>query len=252
MQDLVRADADGYTWFVGNVSTNALTPVLHAGKLPIEVEKDLQPVTMLADVQNILVTTKVNFPPTSLKEIIAYAKERPGQVRHSSAGVGSYPHLDFIALARAGAIQITHVPNRAGAGSGSVDLINGDLHLSIVNAASITPLIEEGKVRAIGVTSDSRVAKFPDLPTLAELGMPNVGTNNWNALFVKAGTRPEILARIHEIATKAMLSPDVKDVLEKQQFRVRPSESPAKFSEWLKGDVDRWRKFVADNKITMN
>lgn len=244
MQDVVRS-ADGYRWLVGNVTTNLLTPVLHARQMPLDVAGDLAPVSMLAVVQNVLIATKVNFAPSTLAEVVAYAKENPGRINHSSAGIGSYTHLDFLKLQKMAGIRMVNIPNRAGAGSGSIELINGELQLSILNVSSALPLIRDGKVKAIAVTSDSRSPALPDVPSVAELGYAGLGTDNWNALFVPAKVSPELRRRIHHLVATAMNAPAVTQRLKELQFRPGTSETPEEFAGWLAAARKRKAEEVA-------
>src|SRR5256714_1682364 len=133
IEEMARARPDGYTLFVGNVSTNAITPALFANKLKINFEKDVISVGRIADLPSFVIATAKDFPPKTLAEFIEYAKQRPGKVRYASAGVGSFPHFDMEVLAKRAGLDMIHLPIKAGAAGMINDLVSGDAQVAFIN-----------------------------------------------------------------------------------------------------------------------
>ena len=147
IEDMVKSGADGYTLMIGNVSTNAITPIIYPSKFKIDYAKDVVPITNVVDIPAFLVATTKNFDVKSLSELIAYAKKNPGQVRYGTVGPGSYPHYDMAYLAkRAGDLDMIAIPNKAGATGVINDMLNGSTQVTFLNVASATPQVKAGKI----------------------------------------------------------------------------------------------------------
>ena len=168
IEEMARSKPDGYTLMVGNVTTNAITPLLFSKKLSINFEKEVVSVSRLAIYPSFLLTTTHDFEPKSVAELVAYAKKNPGKVRYTSAGVGSFPHFDTEVFSRRAGIEMLHIPNKAGAAGMINDLVVGDAQVAFINAASTASMIKAGKLRPIAVLAETRLADYPDVPTLAE------------------------------------------------------------------------------------
>src|SRR5215510_1580560 len=174
IEEMARSKPDGYTLEVGNVSTNAITPVLFQKKFSINFEKDVVSVTRLAIYPSFIITTTQGFDVKSVKELIDQAKKNPGKVRYTSAGVGSFPHFDMEIFARRAGLDMVHIPNKTGAAGMINDLVVGDAQVATLNAASSAAMIRAGKLRPLAVLAEQRLKDYPDVPTLAEAGFPNV------------------------------------------------------------------------------
>ena len=156
LQETVRAKPDGYTFLIGNITTNLLTPLIGDPPMPFDPFKDLVPVARLADVPGVFLATKVNFPPNTVQEVVDYARARPGEVNHNTAGILAYSHIDFLMLQKRTGIKLVAIPLRAGAGGGQIDLMNGAVQIALQNAATVTPLVKARKAQGIG--GDQRTA----------------------------------------------------------------------------------------------
>ena len=165
IEEMARARPDGHTLFVGNVSTNAITPVLYQKKFSIDFERDVQSVTRLAIYPSFLITTTANFDMKSVADVIAAAKKNPGKVRYTSAGTGSFPHFDMEIFARRAGVDMNHIPNKSGAAGMINDLVVGDAQIAFLNAASSAAMIKAGKLRPVAVLAEQRLADYPDVPT---------------------------------------------------------------------------------------
>src|SRR5499426_942778 len=214
IEEMARARGDGYTIQVGNVSTNAITPVIFASKFKVNYDRDVAPVTNLIDVPAFLVVTTTNFAVKDVKELVDYAKKNPGKLRYGTVGAGSYPHFDMAYFAkRAGDLDMVAIHNKAGASGVINDMITGDTQVSFLNAASTASMIKAGKIRAVAQVNHARLAAYPDVPTMAEVGFADVGTVAWNAMFAPAGTPKPVLETLHKAAVEALQAPAAKEAL---------------------------------------
>jgi tripartite-type tricarboxylate transporter receptor subunit TctC len=251
IQDMARARPDGYTIMFGNNNANVITPILYAKKFTIDYDRDVIPVARVADVPAFLIATKQDFPPTSFPEFVAYAKQNPGKLRFGSVGVGSFPQFDMEILSRRLGIEMIHLPNKNGATGMLNDLVRGDAQVSFLNLATAGPMVRAGQLRALAVVTEQRLPEYPDVPTLAELGYPGVGTLQWLALFAPGGVPRDVIETLHRAAVEAAASPAVGDKLKAQVMRPAPSKSTAEAKTWLADEMTLWRKIVAEVKIEM-
>jgi len=251
IQDMARARPDGYTIMFGNNNANVITPILYSKKFTIDYDRDVIPVARVADVPAFMIATKQDFPPTNFAEFVAYAKKNPGKLRFGSVGVGSFPQFDMEVLSRRLGIEMTHLPNKNGATGMLNDLIRGDAHVSFLNLATSGPMVRAGQLRPLAVVTEQRLPEYPDVPTLAELGYPGVGTLQWLAVFAPGGVPKDIIDTLHKAAVEAATAPAVVDKLKLQVMRSAPSKSTAEAKTWLADEMALWRKIVAEVKIEM-
>ena len=251
IQDMARARPDGYTIMFGNNNANVITPILYSKKFTIDYDRDVIPVARVADVPAFLIATKQDFPPTNFAEFVAYAKQNPGKLRFGSVGVGSFPQFDMEVLSRRLGIEMIHLPNKNGATGMLNDLIRGDAHVSFLNLATSGPMVRAGQLRPLAVVTEQRLPEYPDVPTLAELGFPTVGTLQWLAVFAPGGVPKDIIETLHKAAVEAATAPAVVDKLKLQVMRPAPSKSTAEAKTWLASEMVLWRKIVAEVKIEL-
>lgn len=251
IEEMARSRPDGHTLMIGNVTTNAITPVLFEKKFSINYERDVVSVNRLATLPSFLIVTTKNFPPRSVAELVAYAKQHPGKVRYGSAGVGSFPHFDMEIFARRAGISMNHIPIKAGASGMLNDLVNGDLQTAFINVATTAAMVREGTLKPIAVLAEKRLPEYPDVPTLAEAGYPGVGTLHWQSMIAPAGTPKEVVATLHRATTEALKSEAVQEAFKKQLISATPSASPEEAQAWLRNEIASWRKIVAEVKIEL-
>jgi tripartite-type tricarboxylate transporter receptor subunit TctC len=251
IDEMAKAEPDGYTLMLGNVSTNAITPILYAKKLTINYVKDVVAVTNLVDIPAFLiVTTAYNFPPKTVPEFIAYAKQRPGEIHYGTVGVGSYPHYDMAFFAkRAGDLEMSALPNRNGAAGVIQDLLRGDSQAAFLNVASSASLVQAGKLRPLAVVNHTRLPEYPDISTMQEVGFPDVGTIAWQGLFASAATPKPVLEALFQIVTNAMRQPETIENLHKQNFNVVVSKSLTEAQTWLGDEMKHWESITNTVKI---
>jgi tripartite-type tricarboxylate transporter receptor subunit TctC len=208
MQEVARATPDGYTIILTHVGTLAVNPYMLTNQ-PYDVNKDFIPVTLLAKVPNVFVIHP-DVPAKNFKEFISYAKANPGKLNYGSAGNASAGHLAMEYLKLVTGTYITHIPYR-GTGPQLTDLLAGRTQASSAGMPALGAHIRSGKLRAIAVGTQQRIASMPDVPTVAELGFKNFETSQWYGIHVPAGTPPEIVKRLQEESLKALKSSAVTE-----------------------------------------
>ncbi len=250
IQEMMGAKPDGYTLMIGNVSTNAITPVIVPERLKVNYSRDVAPVTNLIDVPALLVVTNTNFAPKNVAELIAYAKKNPGKTRYGTVGAGSYPHFDMAFFAkRAGDLDMVAIHNKQGAAGVINDMITGDVQAAFLNVASTAAQIRAGKLRPIAAVSQTRLPDYPDVPTMKEVGLPDVGTVAWNGMFAPAATPRPVLEALHRAAVAALAADATKAALTKQGFIIAPSKSLDDARAWLTNEINAWKTITSAVKI---
>jgi tripartite-type tricarboxylate transporter receptor subunit TctC len=244
--DVIRQPADGYTLTIGVNTTNLFNPIIRAHEMPFDIRKVLTPITGLVEAPQLFLATSVNFPPNSFKEFIEHAKKNPGKYNHTVVGMGSNSHFDFLVMQRRYGFSIVTVPARAGAATAQVDLINGDVQVAMMNAATYTPIVQSGRLRAFAISGAERSPHLPEVPTLKELGFEDIGIGTWTVVFAPAGTPAPILEKIRSAFAKALDTPKVKEQMAKLSLTkfLHPSADAAK--QWLDGEFDKWSKVAEE------
>jgi tripartite-type tricarboxylate transporter receptor subunit TctC len=247
IDEMVKSAPDGYTLMIGNVSTNAITPIIYAKKLTVDYDKNVVAVTNLVDVPAfLLVSTANDFPVKSVPELIAYAKQNPGKLRYGTVGVGSYPHYDMAYFAkRAGDLDLVGLPNKNGAAGVIQDMLRGDVQTAFLNVASTAGQVQAGKFRALAVVNHTRLKEYPDIPTMNELGYGEVGTIAWNGLFAPAATPKPVLEALFTAVNRALNSPEAVEKLGKQNFNVVPNKSLDDAKAWLESEMKHWHTITS-------
>src|SRR5258705_1798920 len=201
---VAKSPPDGYTIMMGHVSVNAIAPSLFSN-LPYDVEKDFAPIGIAANVPHIVVVHP-SLPVKTLKELIAYAKARPGQLTFPSAGNGSMPHLAGEAFQILAGVKLLHVPYK-GTGQSMQDLLGGQHLVAFDTLPASAPHVRSGKLRALASSTAARLPAFPDIPTAEEAGLHGYQVITWYGVFAPAGTPPAIVNRLHADLVKAMHTP---------------------------------------------
>jgi tripartite-type tricarboxylate transporter receptor subunit TctC len=242
-----RSTPDGYTLFVGNVSTNAINETTFKS-LKIKPSRDLTGVTNLIQLPHLWVVSPA-VPASSLKELVAHAKKSSARMNFGSAGIGSYPHLDATRFLKAAGIEMTHVPYKGGAGQMIPAIIGNEVQFMFINLASSLSNIRAGRIKPLAITTPDRHPELPNVPTTAESGFPGMGTNAWNGLFAPAAIPQPLLKRIHADVIKVMESQAMKDSLSKVFMKVVINKSPAEYQQFVADEIKSWGKVVVDNNI---
>ena len=239
-QVAARAPADGYTLFMGTVGTHAINQSLYK-KLAFDPIKDFQPLTRVAMVPNMLVVNPTR-PYKNVKELIAYAKANPGKVTFGSSGNGSSIHLSgelFDAMAH---VKMQHVPYK-GSGPAVTDLVGGTIDIMFDNMPSSIQQVRAGKLRALAVTTAKRSPELPDVPTIAEAGVPGYEATSWFGLFAPARTPAPVVTRLNLALAKVLGQADVKKKIADQGAEPY-AESPAQFAAFIQKETAKWGQVV--------
>jgi tripartite-type tricarboxylate transporter receptor subunit TctC len=239
---VAKAAPDGYTLLHGTAAGLIINPLL-VKKLPYDTFRDFAPVSMVVIVPQLLVTHPA-LPATTLKELIALAKARPGALNYASVGIGSPNHLGMELLKSMAGIDMVHVPYK-GATPAMADLIAGQVQLAFNGMASVLPQIASGKMKAIAIGSARRSPAAPDVPTVAEAGLPGFEYVAWNGNFAPAGTPAALVNRLSADIRKALAAPDVVQRL--ASLGSEPGgNTPAEFAAYVKADHARWARVVQE------
>ena len=243
-----RATPDGYTLFVGNVSTNAINETTFVKTLPIKPSRDLTGVTNLIELPHLWVVHPA-IPASTLKEFVQHVTKSGARLNYGSAGIGAYPHLDTVKFLKIAGIDMTHVPYKGGAGQMIPAIIGNEVQFMFINMASSIQNIRAGRIKPLAITTLERRPELPNVPTTAESGFPGVGTNAWNGLFAPAGVPQPLLKRIHVDVVKIMVSPAMKEQLSKVFMTVVVNKSPEEFQQFVLQEIRSWGKIVIENDI---
>jgi len=236
---VARSTPDGYTLILVSPS-HVINPALHA-KVAYDPFRDFSPITQAAEVPNI-VSVYPGVPARSIKELIALAKAKPGALSYGSAGAGSSQHLAGELFREMAGVNIVHVPYKA-ANTANLDLIAGRIQIAFAATTSVG-FIRDGRLIGLAVTSRRRNAALPDLPTVAEAGLPGYEAAAWYGVLAPAGVPKPILSKLHKDFTDALQQPDVREKLAAQTIEVTTSASPAAFTEFLHREQSKWSALV--------
>jgi tripartite-type tricarboxylate transporter receptor subunit TctC len=237
---VAKAPPDGYTLLMGAVATHAINPSLYAS-MPYDAVKDFAPITQVASTPNVLVVNPA-VPAADVREFIAYAKAHPGKLDFGSGSTGSAGHLAGELFKSMAGIDMTHVPYK-GAAPAMQDLIGGQTHLMFDNLASALGQIQAGRVRALAVTTAKRSALAPQLPTIAESGLPGFDISTWFGVFAPAATPREVIEKLHAEFTRALAAPDVREkmlALGAEPVGSRPEE----FAAYIRAEAGKYARLV--------
>jgi tripartite-type tricarboxylate transporter receptor subunit TctC len=238
-----KAPPDGYTLVLGTIGPIAINVSLYK-KLPFDPVKDLLPITQAANALNVLVVHP-SLPAKTVKEVIAIARARPGELSFGSSGPGATDHLAGELFKTLTGVNMVHVPYKGGAPA-MLDLMAGQVQTVFSTVSTAIGAIKGGKVRAIAMTGDKRFELMPELPTIAQAGVPGFEVRNWYGVFVPAGTPKEIVTRLNSELVKILQLPDVKSKLLESGIEVLHS-TPEQFAAYIQLETKRWAKVVKDS-----
>jgi tripartite-type tricarboxylate transporter receptor subunit TctC len=240
---VARAAPDGYTLEMGTVGTHAINSSLYA-KMPYDHVKDFAPVILVAAVPNVLVVNPA-VPANSVRELIAYAKANPGKLNFASSGSGTSIHLSGELFKVMAGVEVTHVPYK-GSAPALQDLLGGQVQLMFDNLPPSLPQIKAGKLRALGVTTAARSPALPDVPTIAESGLPGFESSSWFGVLAPAGTPPAIIAKLNAEIAKWLATPEAKDRLVAIGAN-GAGGSPEDFAKHIAAETAKWAKVVKES-----
>ena len=237
---VARAAPDGYTLLMGSITTHAINPALYA-KLPFNAQRDFASVSGVAATQTVLVVHP-SVPAKTVRDLVALAKSRPQSLHYGSAGNGSISHMAMELFSYTTGARLTHVPYK-GEGQAAVDVMSGQIEVMFPNMPTVLGIVRAGKLRAIAVGGKQRSLLLPEIPTVAEAGVPGYEMTGWFGLFSPAGVPREVLVRINAEVTQGLQRPDIKDLLAKQGAEPVPG-SVDQFTAFVREELAKWAKVV--------
>lgn len=243
-----KAPADGHTLFMGTVGTHAINAALYK-KLPYDPVKDFAPLSRVAMVPNLLVAHP-SQPFKTVQEMIAYAKANPGKINFGSPGNGSSPHLSGELFKSLTKVDMVHVPYKGSAPAVS-DLLGGQISIMFDNLPSVIPHVRAGKLRAIAISTAKRSADLPNVPTIAEAGVPGYEATSWFGMFAPAATPAPVLAKISTALGKVLANPEVKKKIDDQGGEPA-NETPAQFADFIQKESLKWGKVVKESGASLD
>lgn len=246
--NVARADPDGYTILMGTVATHALNPLILKTK-PYDPEKDFAPISLLVVVPNVLVVNP-ELPAKTVEELLALLKAKPDEYAYASSGNGTPLHLSGELFKKMAGVSMQHIPYK-GAGPALNDVIGNQVPIMFDNLPSSSSHIKAGTLRALAVTTAERAPSFPDVPTVAESGIPGYETYTWNALFAPANTPEPVVARLNEAANKALADPAVAERMKEFSATIVGS-TPQELAAHVKAELEKWTPVVHDANIQMD
>ena len=244
---VAKSAPDGYTLLAAPGSAMAATP--HLYKVPYDPLRDFAPVIQISAFSYVLVAHPA-VPAKTARDLIALAKSRPAPLTYGSTGVGSGFHLAGELFAAMAGIQLLHVPYRGGGSAAITDLVAGRVDLMWDSLAVVLPQMRAGKLRAIGVTGAHRAAALPDVPAIAESGLPGYEMVGWHGVFAPAGTAREIIERLNATIAKILGASDIKELWTTQAMEILPS-TPEQFAARLRFDYERYGKLIKSSGISI-
>jgi tripartite-type tricarboxylate transporter receptor subunit TctC len=243
-----KAPADGYTVLLGNIGTMAINPTLYPS-FPVRPARDLIPVTQVVDVPGALVAHP-SLPVKTIKDLVAYARANPGKLNFASPGAGSLARLDMELFMLDAGVKMINVPFKGGAGPATTSVVSNETQLMMVSLSSIVSLVQQGRLRLLGVVAPKRVAVAPDVPTLAESGYANLTGGAWQGIFVPAGTSAPVVQHIFTVTHKTLGDGEIAKRLAEGGVDVVTSASPREFSGLVERETALWAKVIKTANIT--
>lgn len=241
---VAKSDPDGYTMVIATFA-HAVNPSMMP-KMPFQTDKAFAPVVLIGHSPNVLVV-RADRPYKNVADILAAAKAQPGKLTFGSQGNGTSAHLAGELFKLNGKVNLTHVPYR-GAGPAITDMLGGQIDMMFGTVAAVSPFIHTGKMRAIAVTTAERAPAIPNVPTIAESGLPGYAAESWYGLYVPAGTPPAIVARLNASAKRAVQSPVFQKRVAAEGLTVTAGE-PAELDKYVRAETVRWSQVVRSANI---
>jgi tripartite-type tricarboxylate transporter receptor subunit TctC len=250
-QSVAKAAPDGYSLLVAEAGTFTINPILYGkGKLPYDEEKDFIPVTGIVRINQALLGHP-SLPANNVRELIALAKMKPGELTYGTAGIGSAPHMNMVLFESMAGVKLQAVHYR-GAAPALTDVIAGHVNLMSVSVSLALPPFRAGQIKIFGIGASKQLAPAADIPTVAESGLPGYEASTWFGLFATAGTPRDIVDKINAEVVKLLADPQFREkFLAPQMFEPMPS-SPEAFADYIKAQTNKWAKVIREQKLSID
>jgi tripartite-type tricarboxylate transporter receptor subunit TctC len=250
-QSVAKATPDGYSLLVAEAGTFTINPTLYGkGKLPYDEEKDFAPITGIVRINQALLGNP-SLPAKNVTELIALAKQKPGELTYGTAGIGSAPHMNMVLFGSMAGVKLVPVHYR-GAAPALTDVIAGHVNLMSVSVSLALPPFRTGQIKIFGIGSQKRLGPAADVPTVAENGLPGYEAVTWFGLFATAGTPREIIDKINGEVRKILADPAFREKFLAPQMFEPMGSSPEQFADYIKGETQRWGKVIRDANLSID
>jgi tripartite-type tricarboxylate transporter receptor subunit TctC len=249
-QSVAKAAPDGYSLLVAEAGTFVINPTLYGkGKLPYDEEKDFAPITGLVRINQALLGTP-SLPANNVRELIALAKQKPGELTYGTAGIGSAPHMNMVLFQSMAGVKLVPVHYR-GAAPALTDVMAGHVNLMSVSVSLALPPYRTGKIKIFGIGSPKRLAPAADIPTVAEGGLPGYEAATWFGLFATAGTPPEVVMKINAEVQKILADPGFHEKFLAPQMFEPMGSTPEAFADYIKAQTQKWAKVIHEQNLSI-
>jgi len=245
---VAKATANGYTILLGSSAPQGIGPSLYK-KIPYDAVKDFAPITLISSNPNLVVVASA-LPIHSISDLIALAKSKPGTLTYATAGNGTSSHLSVELFKLMTGVDMVHVPY-SGAGPATLAVVKGEASMAFLDPSGALPFARNGQLRAIAITGSHRSTAMPDIPTVAESGVPGYESIAWSGLLAPAGTPPEIVTRLNAEAVAALRQPDVAEQISKLGQDIAAT-TPEQFAAFIKAEIAKWAKVVQYAKVQID
>ena len=250
-QSVAKAAPDGYSLLVAEAGTFTVNPTLYGkGKLPYDEEKDFTPITGIVRINQALLGHP-SLPANNVRELIALAKKKPGELAYGTAGIGSAPHMNMVLFESMAGVKLQAVHYR-GAAPALTDVIAGHVHLMSVSVSLALPPLRAGQIKIFGIGSSKRLAPAADIPTVAESGLPGYEASTWFGLFTTAGTPRDIVDKINAEVVKLLADPQFREKFLAPQMFEPMASSPEAFADYIKAQTNKWAKVIREQKLSID
>jgi tripartite-type tricarboxylate transporter receptor subunit TctC len=250
-QSVAKAAPDGHSLLVAEAGTFTINPTLYGkGKLPYDEDKDFAPITGLVRINQALLGHP-SLPTNSASELIALAKQKPGELTYGTAGIGSAPHMNMVLIESMAGVKLVPVHYR-GAAPALTDVIAGHVNLMSVSVSLALPPFRSGQIKIFGIGSSKRLAPAADIPTVAESGLPGYEAVTWFGLFATAGTPREVVMKINAETQKILADPDFREKFLAPQMFEPMGNTPEEFADYIKAQTRKWAKVIREQKLSID
>jgi tripartite-type tricarboxylate transporter receptor subunit TctC len=249
-QSVAKAAPDGYSLLVAEAGTFTINPTLYGkGKLPYDEEKDFIPITGIVRINQALLGHP-SLPANNVREVIELASKKPSELTYGTAGIGSAPHMNMVLFESMANVKLVPVHYR-GAAPALTDVIAGHVNLMSVSVSLALPPFRTGKIKIFGIGSGKRLSLAPDIPTVAESGLPDYEATTWFGLFATAGTPREIVTKINAEVAKILADPQFREKFLAPQMFEPMASSPEEFADYIKAQTRKWAKVIHEQKLSI-
>jgi len=249
-QSVAKAAPDGYSLLVAEAGTFTINPTLYGnGKLPYDEEKDFIPITSIVRINQALLGHP-SLPANNVRELIELARKTPGELTYGTAGIGSAPHMNMVLFESLAGVKLVPVHYR-GAAPALSDVIAGHVNLMSVSVSLALPPFRTGQIKIFGIGSAKRLPLAPDIPTVAENGLPGYEATTWFGLFATAGTPPAIVTKINAEVAEILADPQFREKFLAPQMFEPMASSPEEFADYIKAERRKWAKVIREQKLSI-